>query len=354
MHWHLKAKAHKLKNTAAMHKKKRINVLVAVSAFVVCLICVEVILRVAGYKTGLLSPTWMNFKEVDSLETYLSFYTDEHGIFRANNAYFENEFFINKDGFRGADFEPDSQSRTVLFLGDSYTWGSKAEPVTNSFVDLVANEGFHVYNTGIPGADPPQYLAIAESYVTKLKPDVVCLMFYAGNDFIECERDVKPFHNIFHITNAGWLSPYIENGYEGCPPLVYKYYLDKYKIGNNAPFWRRLAGKTAIGTLAMSIPIRMEERQLWQQNTSTALKYVDAIKQVCELNGSRFHLFVIPLHTKINANLQQTYESIFESYRVHIPENINKKDFHPWPNGHLNNDGHAKYAKKILEVINGR
>ncbi|MDD3875329.1 MAG: SGNH/GDSL hydrolase family protein [Bacteroidales bacterium] len=334
------------------HKRKfGVNIFIALVSLLICTAIAEVTLRISGYTPGLISPEWLNFKEVDSLETYLSFYTDERGIFRANKDYYKNEFYINNDGFRSPEFEKDSIMRSILFLGDSYTWGSKAEPISNCFVEQVGNHGFNVYNTGIPGADPPQYYAIAGEYVPKLKPDIVCLMFYAGNDFIEKDRDVEPFHNIFHVTNAGWLSPYIEDSYVSCPLIAYNYYLQKYKIGDEAPLWKRILAQTAVGTLILSVPERLKERKTWQKNNEIALKYVNLIKNLCSENGCEFYFFLIPLHTKISTDQNAAYSAIFKGIDVHIPEDITKDDYYKWPNGHLNNEGHQKYARKILEVI---
>ena len=333
------------------NKKFKTNILLSLSVFLICFIIAEIVLRLLGYQAGLLSPSWLNFKVVDSLVVYPSFHTNEKGIFIADSSYFKNEYYINKEGFRSSEFNRDSTKKNILFLGDSYTWGSKAEPISNCFVELVKKEGYNVFNTGIPGADPPQYYAIAKEYIPKLRPDIVCLMFYAGNDFISQDRIVEPFKNIFHITNAGWLSPYINNEYIESPEKVYSYYLNKYLIGKDAPLWQRVISKSVMGTLLLSIPNRLEERKLWQQNTTLAVKYINAINQFCKENNTAFYFFLIPLHTKINSKMYDNYASIFSNITVNIPEDISKKDFYPWPNGHLTNEGHAKYAKCILKVI---
>jgi len=337
-----------------MLKKNKIRISNRSLFFIVLLFCLfaaEAVLRMMGYQAGMLSPNWLNFKEVDSLEVYNSFYANEKGFFVADSGYFKNQYSINNEGFRSKAFVRDSTKKNILFLGDSYTWGSQAEPMSHCFVELVEKEGFNVFNTGIPGADPPQYEAIARTYIPQLKPDVVCLMFYAGNDFIAFDRHPEPFHNIYYITNAGWLSPYINNQYTDSPQKVYDYYLEKYHVGKQAPLWKRIVAKSVIGTLLMSIPVRLQERKAWQKNTTLALHYVDAIQQICDANHAAFKLFLIPLHTEISDQTQSEYNSIFKNMKVNIPEDITRNDFYNWPNGHLNNEGHAKYARCILKVI---
>jgi len=298
-----------------------------------------------------MSPRWMNFKEVDSLEVYHAFHTNAKGIFVADSLYFENEYLINSEGFRDSAFVRDSSRESVLFLGDSYTWGSMAEPISRCFTEQVEQAGYNAYNTGIPGADPAQYLRIAQEYIPLLKPTHVCLMFYAGNDFISRTRPAEPGKNIFYVTNAGWLSPYINNTYVNSPYEVYTYYRQKYFIGKETPLWKRILGHSAAGTLALSIPLRLQERKEWQKDTGVALKYVQAIKQLCDTHQAAFHLFIIPLHTALNSHLIEDYQTVFGEIPVYIPDSISTNDFHPWPNGHLTNSGHDRYARYILKTL---
>ncbi len=334
-----------------MKKYSYIKIKIFFIVFFICLILAECLLRVVGFRSGVLSPNWANFKLVDSLVVEHSFFANEKGLFVANPDFFKEEFEINKDGFRGKDFEKDSTKQSVLFLGDSYTWGSHAEPIQECFAERVERAGYKVYNTGIPGADPPQYYAIAKEYVPKLKPDHVCLMFYAGNDFMEKDRMPEPYKNVFFITNAGWLSPYINDSYVPSAQDVYNYYVSKYQVGEDAPLWKRLVSKTVIGTLFLSVPLRMKEKKAWEKDKEISIKYIKNISTLCKENDTKFYLFLIPLHTEISDKMYQHYASVFGDIEVNIPDNIQESDFIPWPNGHLNNKGHAKYAEYILEKI---
>ncbi len=340
-----------MKNTSLNLHYKNFKWILFIGVFLLCFLLAEGILRLLGYKAGDLSPRWMNFKVVDSLEVYHSFYTNDKGIFVADSLYFKNEYLINEDGFRDSSFVPDSSRESVLFLGDSYTWGSMAEPMSCCFAEQVEKAGYNVYNPGIPGADPAQYLKIAGEYIPKLKPNHVCLMFYAGNDFINRERTAEPGKAIFYVTNAGWLSPYINNVYNSSPTEVYNHYKQKYFVGKEAPQWKRVLSESVVGTLALCIPLRLEERKTWQKETRIALKYVKAIKDVCDANKAKFYLFIIPLHTEIDKQTSKDYKKVFCPIPVHIPDGVCAGDFYPWPNGHLTNSGHERYARLILETI---
>lgn len=122
----------------------------------------------------------------------------------------------NEDGFRSIAFKPYSGNRKkVLLIGDSFTWGNSAQPLNNCFADELLSKGYVVYNTGISGADPGQYLTIAKQYIPLLQPDYVVTNFYLGNDilcksidakFYYFSRTVIPYQPFQYLTNAGNLN----------------------------------------------------------------------------------------------------------------------------------------------------
>lgn len=98
---------------------------------------------------------------------------------------------INSDGFRSITFKNYNTAKTkVLLLGDSFTWGNAASNLTSSFADLLAAKGYVVFNTGISGADPAQYQAIARQYIPLLKPDIIIVNFFMGNDIMYSKRPI--------------------------------------------------------------------------------------------------------------------------------------------------------------------
>ena len=172
-------------------------------------IAIEISLRFMGYPPGDLRPNWLWFRPVDSLYVIPDFYTNERGLLVASKDYWSKEdIYINNDGFRGGDFEKLDSTRArkrILFIGDSFTWGMSASPFQDSsFCDILGRDSaFEVINTGIPAADPPQYLKIAETYIPQLKPDFVFVVFFEGNDLMKEERKVTPGRQFYYWTNAG-------------------------------------------------------------------------------------------------------------------------------------------------------
>jgi len=117
---------------------------------------------------------------------------------------------INENGFLSIPFKSiTGGKKKVLLLGDSFTWGRTVSNITRSFANELLAMGYAVYNTGISGADPPQYMMLAKKLIPLLKPDVVIVNFYMGNDISFFPRSVLPYHKLMYRTNAGYLM--------GCP-----------------------------------------------------------------------------------------------------------------------------------------
>jgi hypothetical protein len=353
----------------------------------------EVALRLNGKIPGYV-PRYSNraFKPVNQLKVRESFITDGEGVFKANPDYkWPAEYQINSDGFRSVEFRQYETTRTkILFLGDSFTWGGSAEPITNCFVDIVTRRGYLTFNTGIAGTCPNQYAYLAEKHVPLLRPDIVAVMFYMGNDLI-LPFPMLPHKNLFHVTNAGWLYAFDENGNYMSPQEAYDYYLTKYNLVR--PKDTRKTPKTKIRQIFMKSVIgtyfwlRLSEVK-WQlinffdqsfvnssSNNNNSdfprkenLNYPEKdkgdvqkwtrrslakIKAVSENHGARFKLFLIPAHPGLrneNNSIEHNLQ-IFEGFNPFIPDFLTRDDYMDLPNDHFNNSGHRKYAEFILRTV---
>jgi hypothetical protein len=102
---------------------------------------------------------------------------------------------INSQGFRGAEFAPAGQSTRVIVYGDSFILIGSS-PAEETFTDqlkgrLVRRFGtaIEVVNAGVAGYGPDQELRRMEDELPTLKPDLVIVAIYAGNDFGDLLRD---------------------------------------------------------------------------------------------------------------------------------------------------------------------
>jgi lysophospholipase L1-like esterase len=96
---------------------------------------------------------------------------------------FDYEFTNTSQGFRGdtlfSSSRPENIQNRILFLGDSFTWGSGSAN-DKAFVERIYSRIPHteVINSGVNGYGQRQELARLDVLGPALKPDLVVLMFF--------------------------------------------------------------------------------------------------------------------------------------------------------------------------------
>lgn len=263
---------------------------------------------------------------------------------------------INQEGFRSIPFRKVSSGKpSVLLVGDSFTWGQKAEPVTHSFADRLLARGYPVYNTGIISTGPDQYLAVCQKYVPDLQPELVVLNFFLGDDHMYHNRNAVPYRKSSYQTNIGWISAYF-----------YSQHLEEYE-------WRQFfaTGKFPIpekwcGHLPKIIlKTCIGSRIVWNLGSSglyggfsqepLTLPYLETIDQVCRESGSKLIISLIP--TDPEGHFSEKYSSTLEAQKdyfgdlkFHYPEGFLHSDYFPGDD-HFNNKGMRKYADWLEYLI---
>ena len=354
-----------------------IPMLLVLGSVLFTLVLAEIMLRWLGFIPGYIGK-FSNFKPVKQLVVEDSFITDSEGIFKANPQYaWGKRMGINADGFRSIPFtRTETVSPTILFLGDSFTWGASANPITNSFSDIIGRSGYVVYNTGIPGTGPNQYAALAEKYIPRLKPNIVAVMFYLGND-LKRPDPMRPNEVLYYASNAGWMSAYTPEGKHLTAEEAYQRYLEQSNHINIDPQDRsrragvgRLLAHSVTGTYlwwgfqeitrseAAALPRNSEKppaNALGMCRKEFLRPYLERIRAASEANGARMVLFLIPRRPSESQDVQ-SYESnrcLLDEFDPVMPaaELLPEADYMPPPNDHFNNAGHAVYARFILETL---
>ena len=127
------------------------------------------------------------------------------GRFRRSE--FDVDIKINANGYRGQDFDLDKGARhRILILGDSFTFGhgvGESEPYAARLQDLLAKKGrgrvSEVINAGFAsGYSPDTYYLFCRLYCGALKPDLVLIGFFVGNDI-----DGYPENELAESDSAG-------------------------------------------------------------------------------------------------------------------------------------------------------
>ena len=269
---------------------------------------------------------------------------------------------INSEGFRSISFKPVKTDKTkVLLLGDSFTWGATTENITNSFADILLSKGYVVYNTGIVGADLPQYFAIAKKYMASLKPDVVIVNVYMGNDITKYDREVKPGTPIFYSTNAGNLYSCPQGKYFESAQAVYDYIVSISSIPLTTTFNKIMAQSRITTQLWLIMANKglitnrynyknqkfFEEAAKREIGYSISVHYLKLIKEICDTNNSKLVVSIIPDRKNLSDNPYNYLKGIDYVKLSTIDDSYYSKD------GHLNDMGHARYAEFLHQLLPG-
>jgi len=288
--------------------------------------------------------------------------TSDAGFYSAVRNYVECP--INANGFRSIEFKKyNTRRKSLLLLGDSFTWGDLASNLTNSFADLLLAKGYVVYNTGIAGTDPAQYLQLAKKLIPELMPDYVVVNFYIGNDIMYFERTVQPYVPLLYCTNAGNLLACPDGIYFNSPQEAYRYTLAHFTIPKDDNRINYLFSKTALSTLLWSAITRAKPewtmsgyKDYYQKIKAVKTKdpfsdkQLAAIKDITERHGGKFLLVAIPMYDGRKFIFPENYPRLFQGLDYHIPP-VKKEYYENRRDGHYNDRGHAMHAAFIDSLV---
>jgi hypothetical protein len=107
----------------------------------------------------------------------------------------EIRYKINSQGFRGGELAPPGKFPRVVVYGDSFIEGDFSQTKETFAEQLrgrlsqIEGRSVEVVNAGVVGYGPDQELRRMEDELPVLKPNLVIVALYAGNDFGDLLRD---------------------------------------------------------------------------------------------------------------------------------------------------------------------
>ena len=115
---------------------------------------------------------------------------------------------VNRDGFLGPEIPPRDGARRIVVYGDSFVAGEfspSEERFSTQLARRLSKPGqtpVEAINAGVVGYGPDQETRRLEDEIGPLRPDLVVVAVFAGNDFGDLLRD-----KIFRLDEAGHLGP---------------------------------------------------------------------------------------------------------------------------------------------------
>ena len=177
------------------------NALIVLFSAAITLVITEFVLR------GVLGPRFATIYERDDRLLYRLIPNAERvSVLPAISGGVVARYKINSQGFRGAELARPGESMRVIVYGDSFIQGdfsrtedTFAEQLRSRLARTIGRR-VEVVNAGVVGYGPDQELRRMEAELPTLKPNLVIVAIYAGNDFGDLLRN-----KLYRLSSEGSL-----------------------------------------------------------------------------------------------------------------------------------------------------
>ena len=308
----------------------------------------------------------------------------------------KSEFSIgvstNSLGIRDVEYtDKKPNDYRILALGDSFTWGAYGTQLNQTFVKLLEKKlnknpdknNYQIINAGVPGYGTDQEMIYLENKGYKLKPDLVILNFFVGNDFKDnmqsgeftVENGVLVSKN-FNASASQMIRTFLiiySHAYrvmEKGAIILFKDFIQKY-----------IKGKIENDNYEKQLFLKPANAEISKEFGNTE-KILDDFNAYIKSSSMKLVIVIIPLNYQVDNNQKQDFiKNNFnenEKYEMQLPQavikewanknNVTAIDLQPelakidnnddlyWKlNGHFNANGNEAAAEIIYsELINNK
>jgi len=235
-----------------------------------------------------------------SLLPSIIFYDQSYNRYRGRAGALDYGFRLNSAGFKDVEFTETKAAGTyrVVALGDSFAFG--VVPYEHNYLTLLeqrlndSGRRTEVINMGIPGIGPQDYLAVLANEGVRLKPDMVLVSFFVGNDFAETMRLRTRLHQFSDFLA---LIKYVVDShtkFAGQQIHVNPQYDDNAPYFSEGTFIKVAAERSWI----------FRRPPTYEQAFSDAVNYLVQIKDLCTRNNIALSVAIIPDEIQVTPDLQ--------------------------------------------------
>lgn len=248
------------------------------------------------------------------------FYTDSYNRFRGKPFGTDWEgFTLNSQGFKDLEFtEKQADHYRILGIGDSFAFG--VVPYKNNYLTLLEfqlnQQGFkvEVLNMGIPCIGPKEYLALLLREGLKLKPDMVMVSFFIGNDFItEAVTEKRPLYSYSYFVSLIHYLVHIQPQFQGG---------SLYGAGEYCDTCSNFTHDAYLQLEYTRSFIYAKKEKRFQQYFDDTCSYLSQIRDVCQKNDIALVVVIIPDEVQINLALQAEVKNTYFSHLSNEDWNI--------------------------------
>lgn len=231
-----------------------------------------------------------------------------HKRYRSPGHSMHYDFRLNKNGFVDVEFSKLKESSThrIISIGDSFVYG--LIPYKNNFLTLfeekinsAAPKKIELYNMGVVGIGPMEYLTILAEEAIQYNPDEIFVFFYVGNDIVQSERKLYTYSYVASF---------------------YYYVREVYKHLRGRESSRVWTGKSEYSEVNSHEPediVHIRKTQGWyidplfnsssllmlETHIKDALYYINKMKIISDKKGIVFKVFIIPDKIQFDLSLQE-------------------------------------------------
>jgi len=249
------------------------------------------------------------------------FYSTSYNRFRAKPFSSDYDgFHLNSRGFKDVEFRTEKAESTfrILGIGDSFAFG--VVPYANNYLTILGNElnqngkRVELINMGIPGTGPVDYLSLFVHEGLELKADMILVSFFIGNDFQEQSRNLLSYS--YAATAIKFLIDF-HTKFDGQIIHGGGKYDDSAVAFTDAEYLKLEYARSFIF---------LKNNNRFGRDFTAAWSHVREMKHICERQGIRFLVVLIPDEVQVNDELRQVVINAYglgaESFDFRLPNDM--------------------------------
>jgi hypothetical protein len=211
-----------------------------------------------------------------------------------------DNFRLNSLGFKDKEFTKKKMGTfRIIGIGDSFAFG--VVPYKNNYLTLLGSQlrhdGYNIelLNLGIPGIGPKEYLELFVREGLALKPDMVLLTFFVGNDFTDCLEKKKYYEYSYVAVFIKYLIT-LETKFKKIDINGGGHYYDD-KPTMKKDIYFNVERKRSL--------IYLKGNHTLQRTAKLVFYYLSKINSICKHERIKFIVVVAPDEIQINDTLRQ-------------------------------------------------
>lgn len=238
------------------------------------------------------------------------FYREDYNQYRGK-PYSDNfGYQLNSKGFKDVEYAENKSNGVyrIVGVGDSFTFGVSPYPynfltlLEDSLNSMPSLPPVEIINMGISSTGPPHYLSLITDEALKLKPDMILLSFFVGNDIMESSRDSRKrkVYTYSYLASALYYVYKMSTGLS--QNNLGTTYGDGYSYCDTCSFFKP---EKYIEAESRRSYVFQKDNEQYKHNVNDALSYLKQIKRVCDRSGIKLVVSLIPDEMQVNTTLQR-------------------------------------------------